>query len=86
METANFAIQPYPYKFTFWKANVNKNFREFIRFFSNMFEPPINSVHIQKQFASWNFNSNSVWKLNLLPKGKMSTMIQYTLIQSLEHF
>jgi hypothetical protein len=52
METANFAIQPYPYKFTFWKANVNKNFREFIIFFSNMFEPPINSVQIQKQFAS----------------------------------
>jgi hypothetical protein len=33
METANFAIQPYPSKFILWKAKANKNFREIIRFF-----------------------------------------------------
>jgi hypothetical protein len=36
METANFDIQPYPYKFTFWKANVNKNFRNLLDFFKHV--------------------------------------------------
>jgi hypothetical protein len=47
METANFSIQLCQSKFTFWKVKTDKNFREFIRFFPNMFVPPINLVQIQ---------------------------------------
>jgi hypothetical protein len=53
--------------------------------FPNMFEPPINLVQIQKQFASWIFISNSVLNLNLLPKEKLFIMSQYTLMKSFEN-
>jgi hypothetical protein len=68
METANFAIQLYQSKFIFWNVKANKNFREFNRFFPNMFESLINLAQIQKHFASWSFSSNSVSNFNLLPK------------------
>jgi hypothetical protein len=42
MEIANFAILLYQSKFIFLKVKANSNFSEFIRFFPNMFEPPVN--------------------------------------------
>jgi hypothetical protein len=33
METANFTIQPCQSQFLFWKVKVNKNFKEFTKFF-----------------------------------------------------
>jgi hypothetical protein len=48
-----------------------------------MFEPPINSVQIQTQFATRIFNSKFVWNLNLLPKGTLFLMLQYIIVQSL---
>jgi hypothetical protein len=41
METLDFAIQPCQSKFTLWKAETNKIFGEFVSFFPNWFEPPI---------------------------------------------
>jgi hypothetical protein len=32
MEIANFAIQPYQSKFTFWKAKTSKNLPDFYKF------------------------------------------------------
>jgi hypothetical protein len=51
-----------------------------------MFEPPINSVQIQTQFASRIFNSNYVWNLNIITKGKLFLMLQYMILESLVTF
>jgi hypothetical protein len=38
------------------------------QFFPRKLEPPINLAQIQTQFASYNFNSNSIRNLNIIPK------------------
>jgi hypothetical protein len=54
--------------------------------FPTQFEPQINSVQIQKQFPSSNFNSSHVWNLNLLPKGKLFLIFHSIILQSLVNF
>jgi hypothetical protein len=47
-----------------------------------MFESPINLIQIQNQVASLHFNSNYVWNLNQLQKGKLFLLFQATLMKS----
>jgi hypothetical protein len=81
MKTLIFCIQPYQSKFTFWKVKANKKLGN-LPIFSKMFESPINLIQIQNQVASLHFNSNYVWNLNQLQKGKLFLLFQATLMKS----
>jgi hypothetical protein len=85
METTKFATQLYQSKFTFSKIKASKNFREFTRFFQCLNLKQIQCKFI-RNFASRNFNSNSVWNLNFLPNEKLFVIFHSIRFQSLVNF